>query len=65
MLDRMSFSDDGRVVLVVDNVKKDTSYRMKGNEVTVIVEGDSLRFMLSGDNLESSIEGRRTVCSRL
>ena len=65
MLDRMSFSKDGKVLLVVDDARQTGSYRMKGDQVEVTVKGDSIVFTLNGNDLVTTIEGQQTVCSKL
>ena len=65
MLDKMSFRDDGNVDLYVGDEKKSGTYKMKGNQVAVMIEGDSIDFTLSGDSMAATIEGQKTVCSKL
>jgi hypothetical protein len=65
MLDKMAFSDEGRVELFVDDERQTGTYTLKGNQVTVTARSGSIVFTLNGDNLESTIEGQRSVCSRL
>ena len=65
MLDRMTFSKDGNVILVVDDESQPGTYRMSGNQVEVTVKGDSLMFTLNGNDLVTTIEGHRTICSKL
>ena len=65
MLDKMTFSKDGKVDMYVDNEHQAGTYSMNGSQVTVNGEGGSIMFTLTGDNLEATIEGQHTVCSRM
>lgn len=65
MLDKMTFHGDGNVELYAGGDRKDASYSMKGDKVTIDVEGDTIDFTLAGDAMEAVIEGQRTVCSRM
>ena len=65
MLDKMTFNKDGKVDMYVDNEHQAGTYSMDGNQVKVNGEGGSVMFTLTGDNLEATIEGQRTVCSKM
>lgn len=65
MLDKLSFSDDGKVDLYIDDEQQSGTYIKDGDQVTVTGEGGSVVFTLVGDNLESTIEGQRAVCAKL
>lgn len=65
MLDKLSFKDDGNVDLYVDDERRSGTYRMKGDQVSVMIEGNTIDFTLSGDSLGATIEGQKTVCSKL
>lgn len=65
ILDKMSFRDDGNVDLYVGDEMKSGTYKMKGDQVSVVIEGDSIDFTLAGDSMAATIEGQKTVCSKL
>lgn len=65
MLDSMSFSKDGKVDMVVDSEHQMGTYNMRGDQVTINGEGGSVTLTLSGDNLVGTIEGQKTLCSRM
>lgn len=65
MLDKMTFSKDGKVDMYVDNERQAGTYSMNGSQVTVNGEGGSIVFTLAGDNLEATVEGQHAVCSRM
>jgi hypothetical protein len=65
MLDKLTFSDDGKVDLYMDDEQQGGSYIKEGDQVTVTGKGGSLVFTLVGDNLESTFDGQNVVCSKL
>jgi hypothetical protein len=65
ILDKMTFSKDGKVDMFIDNERQAGTYSMKGNQVTVNGEGGSVVFTLNGDNLETTADGQHAVCSRM
>jgi len=65
MLDKLSFSDDGKVELFIEDEHQTGAYSMKGDQVTVIGKGGTIVFTLNGNNLETMMEGQRAVCSKL
>jgi len=65
MFDKMTFHDGGDVELFVAGDRNDAGYSMKGDKVTINVEGNSVEFTLAGDAMEAVIEGQRTVCSKM
>jgi hypothetical protein len=65
VLDKMSFSDNGQVMLFIDNEQEPGTYRLKGDQVTVTGPGGSMHFTHKGDRLETMIEGQTSVCEKL
>jgi hypothetical protein len=65
MLDKLTFSDDGKVDLYIDDEQESGTYIKDGDQVTVTGKGGSVEFTLVGDNLESTFDGQRAVCSKL
>jgi len=65
MLDKLSFKDDGKVVLYMEDENQTGTYSMKGDKVTVTGKGGNIVFTLNGDRLETTLEGQHAVCSKL
>ena len=65
MLDKMTFGEDGKVDMYIDNERQAGTYSVDGDRVTLNGQGGSVIFTRNGDNLEATVEGQLTVCTRM
>ena len=65
MLDSMTFGNDGKVDMVVGGEHEPGTYSMNGDQLLLNGPGGSVTFTLTNDSLVATIEGQRTICSRM